>query len=137
MKYSWITYVVLITSVQKVLIYIYIHSFSYSFPLWFITGYWLQFPVLYSRTLLFTHPICNRFACNFWVHMSVCFCRVSSGSGFADQRVGVSLTYWILPIFKTWFYLFTLLPAVSCCSTFLPAFDIIIFKYLAKIMGVY
>ena len=26
-------------------------SFSYPFPLWFITGYSIQFPVLYSRTL--------------------------------------------------------------------------------------
>ena len=26
--------------------------FSYTFPLWFITGYWIQFPMLYSRTLL-------------------------------------------------------------------------------------
>ena len=35
------------------------HSFLYSFPLWFITGYWIYFPVLYSRTLLFIHPIYN------------------------------------------------------------------------------
>ena len=35
------------------------NSFSYSFPLWFITGYWIQFPVLYSRTLLFIHLIHN------------------------------------------------------------------------------
>ena len=33
--------------------YIYIHSFSYSFPLWFITRYWKKFPALDSRTLLF------------------------------------------------------------------------------------
>lgn len=38
--------------------YIYTHSFSYSFPLWFISGYWIQFPVLYSRTL-FIHPVCK------------------------------------------------------------------------------
>ena len=38
---------------------IYIHSFSYSFPLWFITGYWIQFPALYSRILLFIHSIYN------------------------------------------------------------------------------
>ena len=36
--------------------YIYI-LFLYSFPLWFITGYWIEFPVLYSRTLLFIHSI--------------------------------------------------------------------------------
>ena len=32
--------------------------FSYSFLLWFIMGYWIQFPVLYSRGL-FIHPIYN------------------------------------------------------------------------------
>ena len=30
-------------------IYIYTHTFSHSFPLWFITGYWIQFSVLYRR----------------------------------------------------------------------------------------
>ena len=40
-------------------IHIYIYSFSYSFPLWFITGYWIWFPVLYSRTLSLSHPLCN------------------------------------------------------------------------------
>ena len=40
-------------------LYTYVHSFSYSFPLWFITEYWLEFPGLYSRTLLFVHPVCN------------------------------------------------------------------------------
>ena len=30
---------------------------SYSFPLWFITGYWIYFPVLYSRTSLFIHSL--------------------------------------------------------------------------------
>ena len=35
-----------------------IHPFSY-FPLWFITGYWIYFPVLYSRALLLIHSICN------------------------------------------------------------------------------
>ena len=34
-------------------------TFSYSFALWFITGYWIQFPVLHSRTLLFILLICN------------------------------------------------------------------------------
>lgn len=29
------------------------------FPLLFITGYWIQFPVLYNRTLFFIHSICN------------------------------------------------------------------------------
>ena len=39
--------------------YIYIYSSLYSFLLWFITGYWIYFPVLYSRILLFVHSICN------------------------------------------------------------------------------
>ena len=44
-------------SMSLFLIYIYIYAiyaFSCSFPLWFITGYWIWFPVIYSRTLLFT-----------------------------------------------------------------------------------
>ena len=35
----------------------YIYFFSYSFPLWFIPGYWIQFPVLYLRTSLLFHPM--------------------------------------------------------------------------------
>ena len=34
--------------------------FFISFPLWFIPGYWIQFPGLYSRTL-FIHSICDWF----------------------------------------------------------------------------
>ena len=29
--------------------FMYTHTFSYYFPLWFIKGYWIQFPGLYSR----------------------------------------------------------------------------------------
>ena len=38
-----------------VCVYIYIHTFffSYSFPLWFIIGHWIYFPVVYRKTLLF------------------------------------------------------------------------------------
>ena len=36
-------------------LHIYIYSFSYSFPLWFITRYWIEFSVLFSRTLLLIH----------------------------------------------------------------------------------
>ena len=32
--------------------YTWIYSFSDSFPLWFITKYWIWFPVLFSRSLL-------------------------------------------------------------------------------------
>ena len=38
---------------------VYIHSFSFSFPSWFITGYQMQFPGLYSRTLLPIHSKCD------------------------------------------------------------------------------
>ena len=42
--------------------YTHIHSFlKYSFPLWFIPGYWMWFPALYSRTLLFIHSKCYTF----------------------------------------------------------------------------
>ena len=36
-------------------------NISYSFLLWFITGYWIQFPVLHSKTLLFISPKCTSF----------------------------------------------------------------------------
>ena len=32
------------------------HTYVYSFPLWFITGYWISFPVQYGMTL-FIHSI--------------------------------------------------------------------------------
>ena len=35
------------------------HTHTYSFPLWFITGCWTCFPVLYIRTLLFIPSVCN------------------------------------------------------------------------------
>ena len=47
-------------SLSLLYIYIYIYTYIYvfiSFPLRFITGYWIKFPVLYRRSLLFTHPI--------------------------------------------------------------------------------
>ena len=47
-----------IMSTAKWFSYTCIYSFSYSFPSWFITGYWIYFPVLYSRTLSI-HSICN------------------------------------------------------------------------------
>ena len=33
--------------------YIYIYSFSDAFPIYSITEYWIDFPVLYSQSLLF------------------------------------------------------------------------------------
>ena len=46
-------------SVLHTYVCIHISIFLYSFPLYFISGYWIQFPVLYNRTLWFIHPICN------------------------------------------------------------------------------
>ena len=53
LKYSWL--LMLISAIQQSNPDI--HLYVYSFPWWFITGYWIQFPVLYSRTLLFICPI--------------------------------------------------------------------------------
>ena len=39
--------------------YTHIYVYGYSFPLWFITGYRIQFPVLYCRSLLFTYFMYN------------------------------------------------------------------------------
>ena len=33
--------------------------FCFAFSLWFIAGYWIQFPVLFSRTLVFIHSLYN------------------------------------------------------------------------------
>ena len=44
------------------LLFLHIHKFLYSlytFPLWFISGYWTEFPVLYSRILLLIQSVCN------------------------------------------------------------------------------
>lgn len=35
----------------------YMHSFLHYFPLWFIVGYWLEFLVKYSGTLVLIHSI--------------------------------------------------------------------------------
>ena len=32
------------------------HYFLYSFPLWFVSAYWMWFPMLYSRTLWLIYP---------------------------------------------------------------------------------
>ena len=41
----------------KWLDYTWIYSFSHSYSWWSVTGYWIQVPVLYSRSLLSIHPI--------------------------------------------------------------------------------
>ena len=52
--------VVLISAVQQSDSVIHIIIF-HIFSIGFIMGYWIYFPVLYSRTLLLTHPICTSF----------------------------------------------------------------------------
>ena len=42
------------------LLYLCVHSFLFSFPLWFIPGDWIQFSVLHSRTS-FISSRCNSF----------------------------------------------------------------------------
>ena len=60
-KYNWFTELCQSLPYSKVIqLYTYKHSlFSYSFPWWFITGYWIQVPVLYGGDLLFIHPVYN------------------------------------------------------------------------------
>lgn len=40
-------------TVIDLVLHTYMYSFSYSLSLWVITGHWIQFPGLYSRTLWF------------------------------------------------------------------------------------
>ena len=55
-------YSVVIFFCTKWLNYIYIYFFfKYSFLLWLIAGYWIWFPVLYTRTLLFIQSLHNSF----------------------------------------------------------------------------
>ena len=54
-KYSWFTMLGQFLLYSKGIWY----SFSYSFPLWFITGYWIWFPVICNRSLLFIHSLYN------------------------------------------------------------------------------
>ena len=64
LKYSWYTvlcqFLVCIKVNQLhiyiyIYIYIYINSFLYSFSIWAFTEYWVEFLVLYSRSLLFIY----------------------------------------------------------------------------------
>ena len=70
------------------------YSFSYYFPLWFVTEYWIWFPVLYSRDLLFIHSkytnlyllipsnsAGKEYACNIWDSSSILGLGRSPGEG--------------------------------------------------------
>ena len=60
---SWLTMLCLIFTVQHSdsvrYTHTHTHTHTYSFPLWLITGYWTEFPVLYNKSLLFIHSIYN------------------------------------------------------------------------------
>ena len=80
-------YCVAICCIAQWLSYAYIYSFSYSFPLWFIIGYWIKHPIpitgywikcpVYSR-YLFIHPMCTIFFLFFNLFFSHCTARGSS-----------------------------------------------------------
>ena len=56
--WSIVTYNVMLISAimwSYSIIHLCMHSFPYSFPLCFTTGYWIYFSVVYSRTLLFIY----------------------------------------------------------------------------------
>ena len=83
--------VVLISAVQKndlgIHIYIYILLKKYSVPLWFITEYWIQFPVMDSRNML---SVCS--------YITVCICSSQTPTPFLpSQRPCLYFT-----VFLTW-----------------------------------
>ena len=60
LKYTWFTmlyYFRCTAEWYQLYIYIYMYLFSCFFSSWFIIEYWIQFPVLCSRILLFIHSI--------------------------------------------------------------------------------
>ena len=63
--------ILLISDVQQSNSVIYIYSFSYSFPLWFITGYWIEFPVLYGRNLFIYSVYSDGFLMGCTFHLSI------------------------------------------------------------------
>ena len=90
--YNWFTMLFNFRCAAVIPLYIYT-IFLCSFLLLFITGYWISFPVLYSRTSLFTHliynglhllipnshtispqPPCLLAATSLFSHLLVCFC---------------------------------------------------------------
>ena len=54
LEYSYLQYCASFRCIAEWLSYAYtcIHSLSDSFPIWVITEYWVEFPVLYGRSLL-------------------------------------------------------------------------------------
>ena len=63
---KWFSYTYICNVCVCIYIHIHTHILLYSFPLWFIIGYWIEFPELYSKTLLFFHSICNSLHLLMW-----------------------------------------------------------------------
>ena len=60
LKYSWFIYTAVNSCyAAKWLSYTQVYPFSFSLPWWFVIGYWIWFPELYSGTWLFIHPQSN------------------------------------------------------------------------------
>ena len=55
LKYSWFTLLCLSLLIAKWLSYTYICFLFYFFSIWCIIGFWIWFPMLYLRTLLFIY----------------------------------------------------------------------------------
>ena len=114
--------VMLISAAQQWFSYTHTYSFLYSFPLWFITGSWILFLVLRSKTFLFIHPIYNSLhllipntesvlpapsfplgttICSLCLCICFCFCRyIPSGSYFrfhilSDIIWHLSFSFWL------------------------------------------
>lgn len=102
--------ILLISAIEQSDSVIRTYSFSYSFPLWFITGYWVEFPVLYSRTfclfILYTGGLKSSFwkeemCSKLWTDQGkkLCFChceRVKGGHGLnvSNGDPGVRAVDW-------------------------------------------
>ena len=58
-KHCWFPMLYYFQVCSKV-IQLYIYTYVYIYTFSYFTGYWIKSPVLYSRTLLFLHPIYNK-----------------------------------------------------------------------------
>ena len=88
-NYSWLTMLCSFQVYSKmILTYIYMYSLLDSFLIWVIIEYWLEFLVLYSRSLLVIYLIYGNvcmFIPSFWLiphpffpsYLKVCFCFVN------------------------------------------------------------
>ena len=79
----------------------YTHSFLYPFPLCFITGYWIWFPVLYSRTLV-VHPFCRLYLL---IPNSHCPFPTLLGNYRSVFCVRITTLSWLMQLYDTtWSY---------------------------------